>query len=127
MFKSWWNNSLYFCHCCSDSSLPEGEITPNSGIKNKHPEEEEEEEEDSDADKQEVKRLKFDEKEADETESEEKESSCHKGSESFSETPESSKDTCGQEYKSETSCDTASISEDHGKCELTWAECVLMC
>lgn len=108
---------LYFC---SDSSLSEGEISPNSGIKNKHPEEEEEE--DSDANKQEVKRLKFEEKEEDETESEGKESSCHKGSESLSETPESSKDSCGQEYKSGTSCDTPSVSEDHGKCELMFNE-----
>ncbi|XP_040008728.1 serine/threonine-protein phosphatase 4 regulatory subunit 2-like [Xiphias gladius] len=100
-------------HHISDSTQSEGEITPNSGIKNKHPEEEEEEEEDSDADKQEVKRLKFDEKEADETESEEKESSCHKGSDSLSETPESSEDSCGQDYKSGTSCDTPSNSEDH--------------
>ncbi|GAA6216514.1 serine/threonine-protein phosphatase 4 regulatory subunit 2-like [Lates japonicus] len=98
-------------HHISDSSLSEGEISPNSGIKNKHPEEEEEE--DSDANKQEVKRLKFDEKEEDETESEGKESSCHRGSESLSETPESSKDCCGQEYKSGTSCDTPSVSEDH--------------
>uniref|UniRef100_A0A4W6DE55 Protein phosphatase 4, regulatory subunit 2a n=1 Tax=Lates calcarifer TaxID=8187 RepID=A0A4W6DE55_LATCA len=98
-------------HHISDSSLSEGEISPNSGIKNKHPEEEEEE--DSDANKQEVKRLKFEEKEEDETESEGKESSCHKGSESLSETPESSKDSCGQEYKSGTSCDTPSVSEDH--------------
>lgn len=92
-------------HHISDSSPSEGEISPNSGIKNKHPEEEE----DSDADKHEVKRLKFDEKEEDETESEEKESSCCKGSESVSETPESSKDSCDPEYKS----GTPTISEDH--------------
>lgn len=96
-------------HHISDSSLSEGEISPNSGIKNKHPEEEE----DADADKHEVKRLKFDEKEEDEAESEEKESSCCKGSESVSEAPESSKDSCGQEYKSGTSCDTPTISEEH--------------
>ncbi|XP_023261959.1 serine/threonine-protein phosphatase 4 regulatory subunit 2-like [Seriola lalandi dorsalis] len=100
-------------HHISDSSLSEGELTPNSGIKNKHPEDEEEEEEDSDADKQEVKRLKFDEKEEDETESEEKESSCHKVSEGLSETLESSKDSCGQDFRSGTSCDTPSISEEH--------------
>ncbi|KAM7405044.1 hypothetical protein PAMP_012335 [Pampus punctatissimus] len=97
-------------HHISDSSLSEGEISPNSGIKNKHPEEEE----DSDVDKHEVKRLKFEEKEEDEPESEEKESSCCKESESVTET--SSKDSCGQEYKSvksETSCDTPTISEDH--------------
>ncbi|XP_040920407.1 serine/threonine-protein phosphatase 4 regulatory subunit 2-A-like isoform X2 [Toxotes jaculatrix] len=99
-------------HHISDSSLSEGAVTPNSGIKNKHPEEEEEEE-DSDTDKQEVKRLKFDGKEEGDTEREEKESSCHKGSEVLSETPESSKDSCGQEYKSGTSCDTPSIPEDH--------------
>lgn len=86
-------------------------MTPNSGIKNKHPEEEE----DADADKKEVKRLK---KEEVETESEEKQSSCHQGSESLSDTLESSADTCGQEY-SGTSCDTSAISEDHGECELS--------
>ncbi|KAG7221577.1 hypothetical protein INR49_017108 [Caranx melampygus] len=95
------------------STTSEGDITPNSGIKNKHPEDEEEEEEGgSDADKQEVKRLKFNEKEEDETEHE-KESSCHKGSESLSETLESSKDSCGQDFTSGTSCDTPSISEEH--------------
>lgn len=94
-------------HHISDASSSEGEISPNSGIKNKHPEEEEE---DSDADKHEVKRLKFDKKEEGETESEEKESSCCKVSESF---PETSKDLCGQEYKSGTSSDTPTISEDH--------------
>ncbi|XP_053174415.1 serine/threonine-protein phosphatase 4 regulatory subunit 2-like [Scomber japonicus] len=99
-------------HHISDSSLSDGEVSPNSGIKNKHPEEEEEEE-DSDADKHEVKRLKFDEKKEYETESEEKEPSCCEGSESVSETPEASKDSCGQEYKSGTSCDTPTISEDH--------------
>lgn len=51
----------------SETSLSEGEMTPNSGIKNKHPEEE-----DSDGDKQEVKRLKFDETEENETTSEKK-------------------------------------------------------
>ncbi|XP_049921218.1 serine/threonine-protein phosphatase 4 regulatory subunit 2-A-like isoform X3 [Epinephelus moara] len=98
-------------HHIGASSPSEGELTPNSGIKNKHPEEEEEES--SDADQHEVKRLKFDEKDEDETESEEKESSCCKGSESSPETPESSKESCGQEYKSGTSCDTPTISEDH--------------
>ena len=58
----WWTDPLHFCHHRSDSSLSEGEISPNSGIKNKHPEEEE----DADADKHEVKRLKFGEKEEDE-------------------------------------------------------------
>ncbi|XP_022059801.1 serine/threonine-protein phosphatase 4 regulatory subunit 2-A-like isoform X2 [Acanthochromis polyacanthus] len=98
-------------HCISESSLSESAVIPNSGIKNKHPEEEE----DSDADKQEVKRLKFDEKEEEEEEetSEEKESSCHQGSESLSETPESSKDSCGEEYKSGTSCEQPGISDDH--------------
>ncbi|XP_035511989.1 serine/threonine-protein phosphatase 4 regulatory subunit 2-A-like isoform X2 [Morone saxatilis] len=95
-------------HHISDSSPSEGEIAPNSGIKNKHPEEE-----DSEADKHEVKRLKFDEKQEDETESEEKESSCCKGSESLAETAASSKDSCGQEYDSATSCDKPTISEDH--------------
>ena len=108
------NWSLHLCHYYSDSSLSDGEVSPNSGIKNKHPEEEEEEE-DSDADKHEVKRLKFDEKKEYETESEEKEPSCCEGSESVSDTPEASKDSCGQEYKSGTSCDTPTISEDHGK------------
>lgn len=98
----------------SDSQPSEGEITPNSGIKNKHPEEEEEEEEgeDSEAGKHEVKRLKFDEKAEGETESEEKESSCCKRSESSSETPEPSKESCGQESESETSCDAPTVSED---------------
>lgn len=81
-------------------------MTPNSGIKNKHPEEEE----DSAADQPEVKRLK---KEEVETESEEKQSSCHEGSENLSDTLEPSKDTCGQEYS-----ETSAVSEDHGKCEL---------
>lgn len=85
-------------------------MTPNSGIKNKHPEEEEE---DSDADQQEVKRLK---KEEVETESEEKRATCHEDS-SLSDTLESSKDTCGQDH-SGTSCNTSAISEDHGKFEL---------
>nr|XP_046251667.1 serine/threonine-protein phosphatase 4 regulatory subunit 2-A-like isoform X2 [Scatophagus argus] len=96
-------------HRISDSLPSEGEITPNIRIKNKHPQEEY----DSDADKHEVKRLKFDEKEGDQTESEEKDSPCCKGSESLSETPESSKDSCGQEYQSGTSCGAPSISEDH--------------
>ncbi|XP_078111635.1 serine/threonine-protein phosphatase 4 regulatory subunit 2-like [Sander vitreus] len=96
-------------HHIGDPSPSEGEITPNSGIKNKHPEEEE----DSDAGKHEVKRLKFDEKEEDETESEERKSSCCKESESSSEEPESSEESCGQEYKSGTSSDTSTISEDH--------------
>ncbi|XP_042347667.1 serine/threonine-protein phosphatase 4 regulatory subunit 2-A-like isoform X2 [Plectropomus leopardus] len=100
-------------HHTGDSSPSEDEITPNSGIKNKHPEEEEEEEEGSDAEKHEVKRLKFDEREEDETENEEKESSCCKGSESSSETPESSEESCGQDDKSGTSCDKPAISEDH--------------
>ncbi|KAM8754051.1 serine/threonine-protein phosphatase 4 regulatory subunit 2-like isoform 2-T2 [Acanthopagrus schlegelii] len=100
-------------HPISDSSPSEGEITPNSGIKNKHrKDDEEEEEEDSDADKHEVKRLKFDEKEEDETGIEEKESSCCKGSESSSETLESSKDSCSQEDDSGTPCDTPATSED---------------
>ncbi|XP_032376838.1 serine/threonine-protein phosphatase 4 regulatory subunit 2-A isoform X2 [Etheostoma spectabile] len=98
-------------HHIGDSSPPEGKITPNSGIKNKHLEEEEEE--DSDAGKHEVKRLKFDEKEEDERESEENKSSCCKESESSSEEPESSEESCGQEYKSGTSSDTPTISEDH--------------
>lgn len=100
-------------HHSSDSSPSEGEMTLNSGIKNKHPEEEEEEE-NFDADKHEDKRVKFDEKEEDDTESKEKESSsCCKGSESLSETPECSKGSCGQESKSGTTHDTPAISEDH--------------
>ncbi|TDH10281.1 hypothetical protein EPR50_G00073620 [Perca flavescens] len=95
-------------HRIGDFSPSEGEITPNSGIKNKHPEEEE----DSDAGKHEVKRLKFDEKEEDGTESEENNSSCCKESESSSEEPESSEEPCGQEFKSGTSSDTPAISED---------------
>lgn len=95
-----------------DSSLSEGEISPNTGIKNKHSEEEEEEE-NSDVDKHEVKRLKFDEKEEDEAESEEKESSCCKSPESSPETSESSKDSGGQEGESEASDDATVISNDH--------------
>ncbi|XP_074538534.1 serine/threonine-protein phosphatase 4 regulatory subunit 2-like [Halichoeres trimaculatus] len=98
-----------------DSSLSEGEIPPNTGIKNKHSEEEEEEE-NSDTDKHEVKRLKFDEKEEDEAENEEKESSCCKSSESSPETSESSKDSGGQEGENEASDDTAVISKDHEPC-----------
>ncbi|KAM9856392.1 serine/threonine-protein phosphatase 4 regulatory subunit 2-A-like [Aulostomus maculatus] len=93
-------------NCISDSSISDGEMTPNCGIKNKHPEEEE------DADEHEMKRLKFDEKEEKETKNEEEESSCCKASGSLFEIPESSKDSSGQEYKSETSCDTPAISED---------------
>ncbi|XP_054464500.1 serine/threonine-protein phosphatase 4 regulatory subunit 2-like [Anoplopoma fimbria] len=104
-------------HHVSDSSPAEGEITPNSRTKNKHPaeeeEEEEEEEEDSGTGRHQVKRLKFDEKEEDETESEENESSCSKGSESSPETSQSSEDSCGQEYKSGASCETNSSAEDH--------------
>ncbi|XP_027144363.1 serine/threonine-protein phosphatase 4 regulatory subunit 2-A isoform X3 [Larimichthys crocea] len=99
-------------HHISDSSPSEGEMAANSGIKNKHTEEEDEEE-DPDADKHEVKRLKFDEKDEDEAESEEKPTSCCKGSESSPETPESSKDSCGEECESGTSCDTPTSSEDH--------------
>ncbi|TMS16597.1 Serine/threonine-protein phosphatase 4 regulatory subunit 2-A [Larimichthys crocea] len=47
------------------------------------------------------------------TESEEKPTSCCKGSESSPETPESSKDSCGEECESGTSCDTPTSSEDH--------------
>nr|XP_020467528.1 serine/threonine-protein phosphatase 4 regulatory subunit 2-A-like isoform X1 [Monopterus albus] len=90
-------------HHIRDSLLSEADLTPHSGIKNKHPEEE-----DSNVDTQAVKRLKFDGKEEDE-----KESSCPKGPESLSETLESSKESCGQAYKSGTSCDTSTISEDH--------------
>nr|XP_019951846.1 PREDICTED: serine/threonine-protein phosphatase 4 regulatory subunit 2-like isoform X1 [Paralichthys olivaceus] len=86
----------------SDPSLSEAEITPNSGTKNKHLEEEE----DSDADRQEVKRLKFDEKEEEETEDGKKESSCRQESESLSEMPESLEVSCGQDNQSGTSCDT---------------------
>ncbi|XP_029995784.1 serine/threonine-protein phosphatase 4 regulatory subunit 2-A-like [Sphaeramia orbicularis] len=95
-------------HHISESSLSEDEITPNSGIKNKHQEEEEEEEEEEDSapDRHEVKRLKYEEEE-DETEKEEKESSFCKESETLPETPQSSKDTCGP------SCETPAISEDH--------------
>lgn len=105
----------FYCVRFSETSLSEGEMTPNSGIKNKHPEEE-----DSDGDKQEVKRLKFDETEENETTNEKNESSCHQGPESSPEsspeTPESSKHSCGQEYKSGTSCDTPSVSDNHGMC-----------
>ncbi|KAF3697139.1 Serine/threonine-protein phosphatase 4 regulatory subunit 2 [Channa argus] len=93
----------------SDSSLSEGGMTQNSGMKNKHPEEEE----DSDADKQEAKRLKFDRMEEFETKSEEKDSSSHKGSESLSQTKESSQDACGQECNSGASCDIPAITKDH--------------
>ncbi|XP_041656290.1 serine/threonine-protein phosphatase 4 regulatory subunit 2-A-like isoform X2 [Cheilinus undulatus] len=100
-------------HNISDSSPSEGEIAPNTGIKNKHSEEEEEEEENSDADKPEVKRLKFDEKEEDETESAEKESSPRKGPESSPESTESSQDSSGQEQESGKSGDTPTISKDN--------------
>ncbi|KAG8002515.1 Serine/threonine-protein phosphatase 4 regulatory subunit 2, partial [Nibea albiflora] len=99
-------------HHISDSSPSEGEMAASSGIKNKHAEEEEEEEEDPDADKHEVKRLKFDEKEEAETESEEKQTLCCKGSASSPDTPESSKDSCGEECESGTSSDTPPVSED---------------
>ncbi|XP_028998078.1 serine/threonine-protein phosphatase 4 regulatory subunit 2-A-like isoform X2 [Betta splendens] len=95
-------------HHISDSSLPKDEITPNSGIKNKHPEEDN----DYKADKQEIKRLKLDRKEDIETESVEKELSCHEKSESLSKTLETSRHACGQE-NSATSCDTSAVSEDH--------------
>ncbi len=107
-----WFRLFFFFPYCSDSSPSEGDIIPNSGIKNRHPEEEE----DSDADKHEVKRLKTDETEEEETEHEEKESPCCKGSKSLSEPPESLKDSCGQECGDETPCDTPPVSEDHGKC-----------
>uniref|UniRef100_UPI0037E7F7BA serine/threonine-protein phosphatase 4 regulatory subunit 2-A-like isoform X2 n=1 Tax=Semicossyphus pulcher TaxID=241346 RepID=UPI0037E7F7BA len=93
----------------SDSPLSEGEISPTSGIKNKHSEDEEEE--DSDAGQHEVKRLKFDEKEEDEAESEEKEPSGCKGSEETPETSESSKDSCDQDQESGT-CDAPTVSKD---------------
>lgn len=99
---------MCFCHYCSDSLPSKGEVTANGGTKNKQPEE------DSDAEKHEVKRLRFDEN--DETRKEEKDSSCCKGSESVSENPESSKDTCDQDYEGGTPGGTPTISEDHGKC-----------
>lgn len=80
-------------------------MTPNSGIKSKHPEEKDE----FDADKQEIKRLKLDRKEI-ETETVKQESSWHEESE----TPESSRDTCGQ-VNSGTACNTSAVSEDCGK------------
>ncbi|XP_034394302.1 serine/threonine-protein phosphatase 4 regulatory subunit 2-A-like isoform X2 [Cyclopterus lumpus] len=92
-------------HHIGDSSPAEGEITPNSGIKNKHPAEEEEEEETG---KHEVKRLKFDE-----TEWEENESSCRKGPESSPETPRSSEASGGREDASGASCDSNTAVEDH--------------
>ncbi|XP_028265559.1 serine/threonine-protein phosphatase 4 regulatory subunit 2-A-like isoform X2 [Parambassis ranga] len=93
-------------------SLLSGDVTPSGGVKNKHPDEADEEE-DSEADKQEVKRLKYDEKQ--ETPSEEMESSCHKEPESSSETKqkELSKDSCGQQYTSGTSCNVPSIPDNH--------------
>ncbi|KAM4562248.1 serine/threonine-protein phosphatase 4 regulatory subunit 2-A-like isoform 1-T1 [Odontesthes bonariensis] len=83
--------------------------SPKSGIKKKLPEEEGE----SDGDKQDVKRLKFDEKEEDETASEEKEPSGHEGPESASVKPESLEDSCGQEDKGGTSFDSPNISNKH--------------
>uniref|UniRef100_A0AAQ4NPX8 Uncharacterized protein n=1 Tax=Gasterosteus aculeatus aculeatus TaxID=481459 RepID=A0AAQ4NPX8_GASAC len=98
-------------HHSGHSSSAEGEeITPNSGIKNKHPAEEEE---DYETGEHEVKRLKFDEKEEDERESEENESSCRKAPESSPETPQSSEDSGGQRYTSGASCDTRPAAEDH--------------
>ncbi|XP_037334223.2 serine/threonine-protein phosphatase 4 regulatory subunit 2-like isoform X2 [Pungitius pungitius] len=93
-------------HRISHSPSAEGEITPNSGIKNKHPAEEEE---DYETGEHEVKRLKFDDKEEDETESKENESSCAKGPE----TPQTSEDSCGERYKGGASCDTRPAAEDH--------------
>lgn len=86
-------------------------MTSKCGIKHKNPQEEEK----SDVDKQEVKRLKFDEEEK--TSSEEKKSSCHEGAESLLEPSESTDISCGQECKSEPSCDTPSLSDHYGKCE----------
>lgn len=103
-------------HCISETSLSEGEMTPNSGIKNKHPDEE-----DSDADQQEVKRLKFDEKKENETVNEKNESFCHQGPASSPETSESSEHSCDQEYKSRTSCGTPSVS-DHDEPSSTQTE-----
>ncbi|XP_077943421.1 serine/threonine-protein phosphatase 4 regulatory subunit 2 isoform X4 [Gasterosteus aculeatus] len=97
-------------HHSGHSSSAEGEITPNSGIKNKHPAEEEE---DYETGEHEVKRLKFDEKEEDERENEENESSCRKAPESSPETPQSSEDSGGQRYTSGASCDTRPAAEDH--------------
>lgn len=77
-------------------------------MKNKQPEE------DSDAESHEVKRLRFDENE--ETQKAEQDASRCKGSESGSENPESSKDTCDQDYESRTPGDTPSISEKPGEC-----------
>ncbi|KAM8864250.1 serine/threonine-protein phosphatase 4 regulatory subunit 2-like isoform 2-T2 [Spinachia spinachia] len=94
-------------HHVGHSSSAEGEITPNSGIKNKHPAEEEE---DYETGEHEVKRLKFDQTEEAEMESEE--SSCKKGPEGSPETPQSSQDSCGQRYKS-ASCDTRPAAEEH--------------
>jgi len=88
-------------------------MSPKSGIKKKLPEEEGE----SDGDKQDVKRLKFDEKEEDETAREEKEPSGHEGPESASVKPESLEDSCGQEDEGGTSCDSPNISDKHRKCE----------
>ncbi|XP_041858847.1 serine/threonine-protein phosphatase 4 regulatory subunit 2-A-like [Melanotaenia boesemani] len=96
-------------HHMSETSPSDNEMTPKSGMKNKHPEEEG----DSEGNKQEAKRLKFEAKEEEETTNEEKESSCHKEPDSLSETAESSEDSCGQECKSETSLDTPSISDNH--------------
>ncbi|XP_068453775.1 serine/threonine-protein phosphatase 4 regulatory subunit 2-A-like isoform X2 [Clinocottus analis] len=94
-------------HHIGDSSPAEGEFTPNSGIKNKHPAEEEEEEgeEEEETGKHEVKRLKFDE-----TESEENESSCSKGPESSPETPLCAEDAGGG---GGASCDLHPAAEAH--------------
>ncbi|KAG7520957.1 serine serine/threonine-protein phosphatase 4 regulatory subunit 2-like [Solea senegalensis] len=108
-------------HHISDSSLSEGELSPNSGVKNKHPEEDDS----SDSEEHEVKRLKFDEQEEDETEKEEEEkeseASC-KMSGSLSEMPDSLQDSCGQECQSGTSCDTTCDDEPSSRTETSERE-----
>ncbi|XP_072223738.1 serine/threonine-protein phosphatase 4 regulatory subunit 2-A-like isoform X2 [Leuresthes tenuis] len=93
----------------SETAPSADEMSPKSGIKKKLPEEEGE----SDGDKQDVKRLKFDEKEEDETAREEKEPSGHEGPERASVKPESLEDSSGQEDEGGTSCDSPNISDKH--------------
>ncbi|CAG6021723.1 unnamed protein product [Menidia menidia] len=96
-------------HPVSETQLSEDEMSPKSGIKKKHPEEEGE----PDGDKQEVKRLKFDEKEEDESASEEQESLHHRGPEGVPAKAESGEESCGQESESGTSHDSSNISDKH--------------
>lgn len=90
-------------HISDSAALSDGELSPNSRIKNKYPEDEGEE---HCLDGHEVKRLKSENKE-DDCESEEKKPSFCKRPESLSEALQS----CTGEDTSDTSCETPAISE----------------